>query len=149
MSGDPLTAGAPRPVNPAALARPIGYSHGMAAGAGTHLFVAGQVGWDASARIVAGGFVPQFEQALANVMAVVAEAGGEARHITRLRIYVTDLEAYRRALAEVGAAYRRRMGRHFPAMALVQVAGLLEEGAQVEIEADAVLPVAGARGEPA
>jgi enamine deaminase RidA (YjgF/YER057c/UK114 family) len=133
-------------VNPAALARPVGYSHGMAAAAGTHLFVAGQVGWDAAARIVAGGFVAQFEQALANVVAVVTEAGGEPRHVTRLRIYVTDLETYRRSLAEVGAAYRRRMGRHFPAMALVRVAGLLEEGAQVEIEADAVLPATAARG---
>ena len=146
MSGAPRTPGVPWAVNPATLARPVGYSHGMAA-QGTHLFVAGQVGWDAAAKIVSGGFVAQFEQALANVMAVVAEAGGEPRHVTRLRIYVTDLEAYRRSLAEVGAAYRRRMGRHFPAMALLQVAGLLESGALVEIEADAMLPSSGSCGE--
>lgn len=147
MTRDAGAGGTPRAVNPAALARAVGYSHGMAAAPGTHLFVAGQVGWDAKAKIVSGGFVAQFEQALANVVAVVVEAGGEPRHVTRLRIYVTDLDAYRRALAEVGAAYRRRMGKHFPAMALVQVAGLLEAGAQVEIEADAVLPTVGARAE--
>jgi len=148
MSGAPRTPGVPWAVNPATLARPVGYSHGMAA-QGTHLFVAGQVGWDAAAKIVSGGFVAQFEQALANAVAVVVEAGGKPGHVTRLRIYVTDLAAYRGALAEVGAAYRRRMGKHFPAMALVQVAGLLEEGALVEIEADAVLPSARARGESA
>jgi len=146
MTRDDGSEGAPRAVNPAALAPPVGYSHGMAAASGTHLFVAGQVGWDAAARIVGGGFVAQFDRALANVVAVVAEAGGEPRHVTRLRIYVTDLEAYRRSRAEVGAAYRERMGRHYPAMALVQVAGLLEEGAQVEIEADAVVPAGAPAG---
>ena len=129
-----------RSVNPPSLAKPSGYSHGMVAPAGALLHVAGQVGWDADGRLVGDGFVAQFEQALRNVLAVVVAAGGEAVGVTRLRIYVTDLADYRRNLREIGAVYRQQMGRHYPAMALVQVAGLLEEGAKVEIEADAAVP---------
>jgi enamine deaminase RidA (YjgF/YER057c/UK114 family) len=132
-----------RPVNPGSLARPSGYSHGMAAAGGVLLHVAGQVGWDGEGNMVAGGFVAQFDRALANVLAVVAEAGGGPEHVTRMRLYVTDLDEYRRSLTELGAAYRGRMGKRYPAMALVQVAGLLEDGARVEIEADAVVPGAG------
>jgi len=133
-----------RAVNPPALARPSGYSHGIVAVEGEMLHVAGQVGWDGAARIVAERFGAQFDQALANVVEVVRAAGGEPGGITRMRIYVTDLDEYRAARKEIGEAYRRRMGRHYPAMTLVQVAGLLEEGAAVEIEADAVVPRRGA-----
>ncbi|MFI5183190.1 MAG: RidA family protein [Vicinamibacteria bacterium] len=126
------------PINPAGLAAPRGYSHGMR-GTGTLLFVAGQIGWDGTGRLVSTGFVAQFAQALDNVLAVVREAGGEPARVARLTIYVTDKELYRSCLQEIGHAYRERMGRHYPAMALVEVRSLLEGGALVEIEATAVL----------
>ena len=126
------------PINPTCLAPPRGYSHGMR-GAGTMLFVAGQIGWDGEGRLVSTDFVPQFARALDNVLAVVREAGGGPTCVGRLTIYVTDKQQYRSRLGEIGAAYRERMGRHFPAMALVEVRSLLEHGALVEIEATAVL----------
>lgn len=129
-----------RRIDPPELTPPSGFSHGVASSGGALLHVAGQVGWDRDGRIVSDDFVAQFERALANVLEVVDAAGGNADGVTRLRIYVTDLEAYRTRLRELGQAYRARMGRHYPAMALVQVAGLLEPGAKVEIEADAVVP---------
>ena len=131
----------PRIVNPPALGRPRGYANGVLAPAGGRiLFVAGQVGWDGDQRIVGPGFVEQFERALANVLAVVAEAGGEPEHVVRLTVYVTSKREYLGHLSELGAAWRRTMGRHYPAMALVEVAGLVEDGAKVEIEATAALP---------
>jgi len=126
------------PVNPASLAPPRGYSHGMK-GAGEVLFVAGQVGWDGQGRMVTGGFVAQFAQALDNVLAVVRAAGGGPASVARLTLYVTDKREYRAQQREVGEAYRRLMGKHFPAMALVEVRGLLEDDARVEIEAVALL----------
>lgn len=127
-------------ITPEGLAAPKGYSHGMLAPAGGRvLFVAGQVGWDAEERLAEGGFVPQFEKALENVVAVVREAGGGPEHIGRLTIYVTDKQQYLSNLAAVGEAYRSQIGRHFPAMALLEVKDLLEPGALVEIEATAVL----------
>ena len=131
-----------RKVSAPELTPPSGYSHGVVASGGAQLHVAGQVAWDREGRIVSDDFVAQFEQALANVLAVVRAAGGTPEGVTRLRLYVTELDDYRSRLREVGAAYRARMGKHFPAMALVQVAGLLEEGAKLEIEADAVVPEA-------
>jgi enamine deaminase RidA (YjgF/YER057c/UK114 family) len=128
----------PVPVNPSSLAPPRGYSHGMK-GSGEVLFVAGQVGWDGEGRMVQGDFVAQFAQALDNVLAVVAAAGGSPESVARLVIYVTDKREYRARRREVGEAYRGRMGRHFPAMALVEVRGLLEDDARVEIEAVALL----------
>jgi len=128
----------PVPVNPASLAPPRGYSHGMK-GAGEVLFVSGQVGWDGQGRMVAGGFVAQFAQALGNVLAVVRAAGGAPSSVARLTLYVTDKREYRAQQREVGEAYRRLMGKHFPAMALVEVRGLLEDDARVEIEAVALL----------
>lgn len=131
----------PRIVNPPALGHPRGYANGVLAPAGSRiLFVAGQVGWDAEQRIVGPGFVEQFERALANVLAVVAEAGGDPEHVVRLTVYVTSKQEYLDLLSELGAAWRRTMGRHYPAMALVEVAGLVEDGAKVEIEATAALP---------
>lgn len=129
-------------VDPESLAPARGFSHGMILEGGRILFVAGQVGWDREAKIVSTDFTAQFEQALRNVMDVVREAGGAPAHVGRLTIYVTDKKAYIAAAKEIGRAYRELMGKHFPAMALVEVQDLLEEGALVEIEATAVLPAA-------
>ncbi len=128
-------------VNPEELGAPSGYSHGVVAPAGGRLlFVAGQIGWDREGRLAGPGFTAQFERALANVVAVVEAAGGGPDDLARLTIYVADREEYRAELAEVGRVYRRLMGRHYPAMALLEVQALLERGARVEIEATAVLP---------
>lgn len=130
----------PLPVDPAELGPPKGYSNGLLFRAGRTLFVAGQVAWDESQSIVGGtDFVAQFERALENVVSVVREAGGTPESIGRLRIYVADRDQYTARLKEVGRAYRAIMGRHFPAMALVEVHRLLEAGALVEIEAEAIL----------
>ena len=126
-------------VNPPSLAKPRGYSHGAVA-RGRVLALAGQIGWDASARLVSAELAPQFAQALANLVETLKAAGGRAEDLISLRIYVTDKRRYLASSKEVGEAYRRLLGRHFPAMALVQVADLLEDGALVEIEGLAVLP---------
>ncbi len=133
--------GRSRTINPAELGAPRGYSNGVLAPAGSRLlFIAGQIGWGEGQRLVGEGFAAQFDAALGNVLAVVREAGGEPHEIVRMTVYVTDRRRYVAELAEVGAAWRRRMGRHYPAMALLEVAALLEEGALVEIEATAALP---------
>ena len=127
-------------INPETLGPPRGYSNGVLTDAGGRLlFVAGQVGWDKDQRIVSENFVEQFDRALANVIAVVSEAGGSPDQIARLVLYVTDKKEYQLYLKEVGESYRTRMGKHFPAMVLVEVKGLLDEKAKVEIEAVAVL----------
>lgn len=127
-------------INPKDWGRPRGYSNGVLAPAGARLlFVAGQIAWDEGQRIVSDDFVEQFDRALANVLAVVEAAGGTARSLARLVIYVTDKREYSARTREVGECWRARMGRHFPAMALVEVKSLLEDGAKVEIEAIAVL----------
>ena len=118
--------------------RPRGYANGIAA-EGKLVFVAGQIGWDEEQRFEVD-LAGQVRRTLANVLAVLAEAGGAPEHIVRMTWYVTDREAYLRELAPIGAAYRQLMGRHFPAMAVVVVAGLVEAEAKVEIEATAVLP---------
>lgn len=129
------------PINPAALGAPRGYSNGMLAPAGgAILTIAGQVAWDSEQNITSDAFAEQFAQALANVVAVVREAGGEVCHLAALTIFVTDHTEYVASLKEVGAAYRALMGRHFPTMALVEVQALLEPGAKVEIQALAVVP---------
>jgi len=130
-----------QPINPADWGAPSGYSNGILAPTGGRLlFVAGQIGWDNEQRIVGESFVDQFEQALANLLAVVREAGGDPTDVARLTIFVADREEYLARLRDIGKAYRNQMGRHFPAMSLVEVAALLEPGAKVEIEATAVLP---------
>ena len=118
---------------------PKGYSNGVAA-EGRQVFVAGQIGWSERAELVSDDFVAQVERALAYIVQVLAEAGGEPRHLTRLTWFVTDKSAYVARQKEIGEAYRRVIGRHFPAMSLIVVAGLLEPGAKVEIEATAVIP---------
>ena len=125
-------------VNPPGLAAPRGYSHGMVRG-GRVLFVAGQVGWNGAGALVSDRFVDQFDQALANVVAVVTAAGGTADALGRLTIYVVDKTQYLTAQREIGERYRARMGRHYPAMTLVEVKSLLEPGALVEIEATAMI----------
>lgn len=103
------------------------------------LFVAGQIGWDENQTILSADLAEQFDRALANVIAVVTEAGGQPEQIARLVIYVTDKREYRTRMKEIGARYRARMGKHFPAMVLVEVKSLLEDDAKVEIEGIAVL----------
>lgn len=129
-------------VQPEGWAAPKGYSNGMVASGGRTVYVAGQIAWDADQNLVGadGDFGAQFRQALANVRAVVEAAGGGPQHLVRLTIYVTDKQAYLADLRAIGGTYREVLGRHFPAMALVQVADLLEEGAMVEIEGTAVVP---------
>ena len=128
-------------INPDALGAPRGYSNGLLIdGAGRLLFIAGQIAWDKDQQIVSDDFVEQFDNALANVIAVVRAAEGNADNIVRLVIYVTDKIEYRERTKEVGERYRKHMGKHFPAMVLVQVAGLLDDRAKVEIEGMAVIP---------
>jgi enamine deaminase RidA (YjgF/YER057c/UK114 family) len=115
-----------------------GYCNGVAA-TGRQIFVAGQVGWNARQQFESDDFVAQTEQALRNILEVLAEAGARAEHIVRLNWYVTNRDEYVTRRSEVGHAYRRVMGRHYPAMTLLQVAALVEDRAKVEIEATAVV----------
>ena len=127
-------------INPESLGRPRGYANGVLAPAGGRLlFVAGQIAWDASQRIVSDDFVEQFDRALSNVVAVVREAGGAPEDIARLVVYVTNKSEYSARTPEVGARWRKHMGSHYPAMALVEVKSLLEDAAQVEIEGIAII----------
>ncbi len=125
-------------LQPADWSRPRGYANGIAA-EGRQVYVAGQIGWDAQQRFASDDFAAQVRQALANVVAVLACAGAGPEHIVRMTWYVTSRDEYNAALAEIGAAYRELIGRNFPAMSVVIVAGLLEPRAKVEIEATAVL----------
>jgi enamine deaminase RidA (YjgF/YER057c/UK114 family) len=126
-------------INPDGWPRPSGYSNGVLA-EGRFLAIAGQIGWNERCELVGPTLLAQARQALHNIVAVLAAAGGKTEHLVRMTWYVTDKEVYRAALAELGIAYREIVGPVYPAMTLVQVAGLLEEGAVVEIEATAVLP---------
>jgi len=128
-------------INPGELGAPKGYSNGLLAAPGSRvLFVAGQIGWDAQQKLVSESFSSQFRQALHNALVVVRAAGGTASDVGRLTIYVVDRHEYLAQIKEVGAAYRELMGKHYPAMALVEVKALLEPGAKVEIEATAAVP---------
>ena len=134
-------------INPDALGQPRGYSNGILIEGGSLLFIAGQIGWDRDSRIVSDDFADQFAQALGNVLAVVREAGGNPENIGRLLIFVTDKAEYTARLRDIGSAYRQLMGKHFPAMTLVEVSSLLEPLAKVEIEALAVIPSESPSGE--
>jgi len=135
-----------RKVDPEALGEPRGWTNGMLGPAGGRvLFVAGQDAADPEGRIDTDDFVEQLDLVLAKTMTVVREAGGAAEDVGRMTIYVTDLDAYRSALKEVGGVYRSHMGRHFPAMALVEVSRLVHPRGKVEIEATAIIPAAGAQ----
>jgi len=127
-------------INPEALGAPSGYSHGVLVdGGGKLLFIAGQIAGDHNQKIVSDEFVEQFDKALANVITVVKAAGGESTNIVRVVVYVTNKQEYLAQTKAVGDRYRKHMGKHFPAMVLVQVAGLLDDTAKVEIEATAVI----------
>lgn len=118
--------------------RPKGYANGIKA-SGQMVFVAGQVGWDASEAMVAGGFVAQAEQALKNIVAILAVAGAAPADLVRLTWFVVDKREYLAQTPELGKAYRRVIGNHFPAMSVVEVRDLIEEGAKLEIEATAMI----------
>jgi len=127
------------PINPRELASPRGYNNGMMAVPGRMLAIAGQIACDAEGKLVSTDFVAQFGRSLANVIAVLHEAGGVPADLISLRIYVTDKTLYVARTKEIGVLYRELMGTHYPAMALLQVADLLEPGALVEIEGLAVI----------
>jgi enamine deaminase RidA (YjgF/YER057c/UK114 family) len=126
-------------LQPPGWARPKGFSNGIAC-RGNLVFIAGQIGWTGQGEWKERSFAGQFRQALANILEVLKEAKGGPQHIVRLTWYVLDKKEYLASLAEVGAAYRELMGRHYPTMAVVQVSGLVEDEARLEIEATAVIP---------
>jgi enamine deaminase RidA (YjgF/YER057c/UK114 family) len=127
-------------INPELLGTPRGYSNGvLTEGGGRLLFIAGQIAWNDRQQIVSDDLVEQFDRALRNVLAVVTAAGGAAEQIARLVIYVTDKNEYKQRMKEIGERYRTRMGKHFPAMVLVEVKSLLEDRAKIEIEGIAIL----------
>lgn len=128
-----------RVLQPAGWARSRGYANGMVA-EGRHIYVSGQVGWDGQQRFVEGGLAAQVRQTLKNIVAILAEAGAGPEHLVRLTWYVTSRDEYHAELAQIGAAYKEIIGRHFPTMAVVQVVALMEARAKVEIEATAVVP---------
>lgn len=125
---------------PEGWAPPSGYSNGIAVSAGRIVFIAGQVGWDAQQAFHSADIAPQFDQALQNVLAVLAQAGGEPRHICRMTAYCCDKSAYLAARRELGKIWRKHMGTHYPAMSLIFVADLLDSPGKIELEATAVLP---------
>jgi enamine deaminase RidA (YjgF/YER057c/UK114 family) len=126
-------------INPETLATPKGYNHGVLSNGGRLLFVAGQIGWDRNEKLV-DGFAAQFDLALGNVLEVVRTAGGNVEDISRFTIFVKNKSEYLKLRKEIGKLYRQRMGHHYPAMSLVVVKDLLEDGALIEIEATAVIP---------
>ena len=128
-----------RRLQPKTWKAPVGYANGIAA-SGTLVFVAGQVGWDAEQVFRSEEMPAQFEQALKNVLAVLAEAGAKREHICRITAYCCDKPAYLAARAELGRIWRQLMGRHYPAMSLIFVADLLDSPGKIELEATAVIP---------
>ncbi|MGE0596276.1 MAG: RidA family protein [Hyphomonadaceae bacterium] len=128
-----------RTLLPAGWPRPKGYANGVAA-KGEIVFVAGQIGWTPDGKFEARDFLGQFRQTLDNTLAVLAAAGAGPEHVARMTWYVTDKRAYVAALGEIGAVWREKMGRHYPAMAVVEVSALIEDQALIEIETTAVLP---------
>jgi enamine deaminase RidA (YjgF/YER057c/UK114 family) len=129
-----------RILQPPGWARPKGFANGIAVKGGTTVYIAGQVGFTGQGEWRERTFAGQFRQALANIIEVLAEAGGRPEHLVRLTWYVLDKAEYLASVKEIGAAYRALMGRHYPVMAVVQVSGLVEDAARLEIEATAVIP---------
>ena len=128
-----------RLLHPQGWAPPVGYANGVAA-SGRLVFVAGQVGWDAQQKFQSEELAPQFEQALKNVLAVLAEAGGRPEHVCRMTAYCCDKPAYLAARPALGRIWRSLMGRHFPAMSMIFVSDLLDSPGKIELEATAVIP---------
>ncbi len=127
-------------LHPAGWEPPIGYSNGIMVPNGNLVFVAGQVGWNGKQVFESEDLVPQFEQALKNVLAVVKEAGGGAEHICRMTAYCTDKPEYLSVRPQLGKIWRTLMGRHFPAMSMIFVSDLLDHPGKIELEATAVVP---------
>lgn len=125
---------------PSGWAPPIGYANGITVPAGRLVFIAGQVGWDEQQRFNSEDLIPQFEQALKNVLAVLAQAAGKPDHICRMTAYCIDKPAYLAARAKLGRIWRQLMGTHYPAMSMIFVADLLDYPAKIELEATAVIP---------
>ncbi len=125
---------------PPGWAPPIGYANGIAAKPGRIVFIAGQVGWDAEQRFHSEAIAPQFEQALSNVLAVLAQAGGKPEHVCRITAFCCDKPAYLAARPELGKIWWRLMGKHFPAMSMIFVSDLLDNPGKIELEATAVVP---------
>lgn len=121
-------------------ALPVGYSNGILAAHGRTLFMAGQVGWDANQVFHSADLVPQFEQALKNVLAIVKASGGKPEDILRMTCFCTDKSAYLKARRDLGGIWKQLFGRHFPAMSMIFVTDLLDSPAKIEIEATAVIP---------
>ena len=128
-------------LSPPGWAPPVGYANGIAVPAGRIVFVAGQVGWDAQQKFHSEDIAPQFEQALRNVLAVLAEAGGRPEHICRITAYCCDKPAYLAARPQLGAIWKRLMGRHYPCMSMIFVSDLLDSPGKIELEATAVIPL--------
>jgi enamine deaminase RidA (YjgF/YER057c/UK114 family) len=129
-----------RALLPAGWAPPVGYANGIEAGPGRLVFVAGQVGWDAAQKFQSKDLAVQFEQALKNVLAVLAESGGRPEHLCRITAYCCDKPAYLAARPKLGRIWRGLMGRHYPAMSMIFVADLLDSPGKIELEATAVIP---------
>jgi enamine deaminase RidA (YjgF/YER057c/UK114 family) len=129
-----------RALLPEGWAAPIGYANGIEVEAGRIVFIAGQVGWDAQQKFQSEDIVPQFEQALINIVTVLAEAGGAPHHICRMTAYCCDKPAYMAARSQLGAIWKRHIGRHYPAMSMIFVSDLLDSPGKIELEATAVLP---------
>ena len=127
-------------LHPKGWAAPVGYSNGVTAGPGRIVFLAGQVGWDEQQKFRSEKIVPQLEQALKNVLAVLAEAGGRPEHICRITAFCCDKPGYLAARRELGTIWKRTMGRHYPAMSMIFVADLLDNPGKIELEATAVVP---------
>jgi enamine deaminase RidA (YjgF/YER057c/UK114 family) len=127
-------------LHPAGWAAPVGYANGIEVPAGRLVFIAGQVGWDGAQRFHSEAIPQQFEQALKNTLAVLAEAGGRPEHVCRMTAYCCDKPAYLAARPELGRIWKRLMGRHYPAMSLIFVSDLLDSPGKIELEATAVIP---------
>lgn len=127
-------------LHPPGWAPAIGYANGVAAAPGRIVFIAGQVGWDAQQRFRSEDIVPQFEQALSNLLEVLAQAGGRPEHVCRITAFCCDKPAYLAARPELGKIWRRLMGKHFPAMSMIFVSDLLDSPGKIELEATAVVP---------
>jgi len=125
---------------PAGWKAPIGYANGIETAPGRIVFIAGQIGWDAEQRFHSEEIAPQFEQALKNILAVLAEAGGKPEHICRITAYCCDKPAYLAARRQLGAIWRALMGKHYPCMSMIFVSDLLDHPAKIELEATAVIP---------
>ncbi len=128
-------------LNPPNWRPPVGYANGISAAAGRIVFIAGQVGWNANQQFQSEELVPQFEQALENILAVLAEAGGGPSHICRMTAFCIDKPAYLAGRRELGRIWKTLMGDHYPAMSMIFVADLLDTPAKIELEATAVIPV--------